>query len=538
MIPTAGVADVATGADASAAARAVADLRRRTLGRAARGYAVWVGRAVGWWTIGYLVFWVVVFGIAAFESLPTLDPPLPAAVAPALAGLASLLAFAPLALAGRAPPVALDRRDLYRLALSAAPPYAVLRWRLRARRVAAGAVGAVAGGAWSLLAPALAGTSAPWAAPALALAAVAWVDLGWLRYAGYRRPDEDGREARRVTTALLGLAVAGGAAGALLGVAIGRGWAALGPAGALASASPLVLALPALLALVASAAVRRSLASSWPPRFAPQSLVLTQLQAMRTFQWIARAAGLPMRGEADAFVRDRLLAALFDRPDAVRPRRSLRPPPATAPLWRAFAWRAASAWVRRRTWPRLASLATTLGAAAGALAAGVAASPRPTALPESGFVTPGDAFGQGVLVAAVVFGAAWWAARAWGSWLGPSLPAGTLPVDPGTRTAGRLAVGGAALALGLGLAALVGVLAGLGPTLAAAWGAALLLATVGVVLEKYGTWSGVGAGGWEAQLVAALVAAAPTMLAVAFGAPGLAPIASALVLAVAWVLPV
>jgi hypothetical protein len=299
-----------------------------------------------------------------------------------------------------------------------------------------------------------------------------------------------------------------------------------------------VLALPALLALAAHAAVRRSLAHAWPPRFAPQSLVLSQLQAMRTFQWIARAAGVPMRGEADAFERDRLLAALFDRPDAVRPRRSLRPPPATAPRWRALAWRAASAWVRRRTWPRLASVATTLGAAAAALGVGgYAAGGGSPATPQTGFVDPGDAFGQGILVAAAVFGAAWWAARAWGPWLGPSLPAGTLPVDAGTRTTGRLAVGGVALGLGVALAIGVGALAGLAFAASAVLGAGILLATVGVVLEKYGTWSGVGAGGWEAQLVAALVAAAPTMLAAAFGVPGLAPIGSAVVLAIAWLLP-
>lgn len=528
------------GADpgATAAARAVADLRRRTLGRAGRGYLVWVGRAVGWWTIGYLVFWFVVFGISAVESLPTLDPPLPSVIPLALAGLASL-AFAALVATGRAPPIALDRRDLYRLGLAPAPPYAVLRWRLRARRVAAAIVGAVAGGVWSLLAPPLLALNAPWAAPALALAAVAWVDVGWLRYAGYRRLDDDGTAARRAAGALIAIAVAGGVGGAGLGITLGAGWAGLGPAGALANGSPFVLALPVLLALAAHAAVRRSLARTWPPRFAPQSLVLSQLQAMRTYQLIARAARLPMRGEADAFVRDRLLAALHDRPDAVRPRRSLRPPPADAKQWRALAWRAASAWVRRRTWPRLASLATTLGAAVAALGVGGYASGIwPSAAPQTGFVEPGNAFGQGVLVAAAVFGAAYLAARAWGPWLGPSLPSGTLPVDTSTRTTGRLAVGGTALVAGIAIAVGVGALAGLGPTAAAAFGAAILLATVGVVLEKYGSWSGVGASGWEAQLVAALVAAAPTMLAAAFEVPGLAPIGNAVVLAIAWLLPV
>ncbi|MEI2422031.1 hypothetical protein V6O07_17265, partial [Arthrospira platensis SPKY2] len=95
--------------------------------------------------------------------------------------------------------------------------------------------------------------------------------------------------------------MAAAAAGTLLGVAVDPAWAALGPAGALATHHPLVLAVPALLAIAMHRAVRRSLAAAWPPRFAPQSQVLTQLHAMRAFQMIAGVAGLPTRREADAF---------------------------------------------------------------------------------------------------------------------------------------------------------------------------------------------------------------------------------------------
>lgn len=528
----------ATGGTLRTDRRAIADLRRHTLGRATRGYVAWIGRAVGWWTIGYLIFWIALFTVSAVQSLPPLEPPLPATVPVALAGLAAL-AFAGLGALGPTPSVSLDRRDLYRLALAPLEPYAVLRHRLRVKRATAAAGGALAGAAWTVVAPAWAGAAAPWAAPGLALAAIAWTDLAWLRYAGFRRPDAVGAVARRAVLAAIALAVTGALAGTLLGIALDPAWAALGPAGALATRHPLALVAPALLALAAHHAVRRSLASAWPPRFAPQSQVLTQLHAMRTFQMIAAAAGLPTQREADAFARDRLLGALHDRADAVRPRRSLRPPPADAPRWRAIAWRAASAWIRRPAWPRLVSVATTLAAAAGALAVGgIVAGRSPAAAVPTELGGAVDPLGQSILFAAAVFGVAWWTARAWAPWLGPTLPTGTLPIDARTRTGGRLAVGAGALGLSLVAVTAVGVAAGFAPTLPTIGGAAVLLVTVGAVLEKYGSWSGVGAGGWEAQVVAALVAAVPTTVAVLVGAPEAGPVLHALLLGAAWAWPV
>lgn len=92
---------------------AVRYLRGRTVGRSLVAYREWVGRAVGWWTIIYLIFWLVIFVIAGLETLTPLEDPLanPQLV---LLGIGGLL-FASLALAGRTPPVILDRRDLYRL---------------------------------------------------------------------------------------------------------------------------------------------------------------------------------------------------------------------------------------------------------------------------------------------------------------------------------------------------------------------------------------------------------------------------------------
>ena len=68
---------------------AVPYLRRRTVGRAAESYRRWIGRAVGWWTILYLIFWLVVFviaGVETIEPLPTFLPSPAAVLAAAGAG--------------------------------------------------------------------------------------------------------------------------------------------------------------------------------------------------------------------------------------------------------------------------------------------------------------------------------------------------------------------------------------------------------------------------------------------------------------------
>ena len=174
---------------------AIGWLRRRTLARALRAYLSWIGRAVGWWTIGYLAFWVVVFATAGVESLPRAEAAADVPLA-ALAGALAAVAFLALSVAGRIPTGVLDRRDLYRLGLAPAAPGDVLGLRLTERRLWRATVGAGVGGVWSLVAPALFHVHAPWAAPALALLAVAHADLGWLRYAGFRRSDAEGRAAR------------------------------------------------------------------------------------------------------------------------------------------------------------------------------------------------------------------------------------------------------------------------------------------------------------------------------------------------------
>src|SRR5690606_16646164 len=221
---------------------AVAYLRRRNVGRAADDYRRWIGRAVGWWTVLYLLFWVVVFAVAGVESLAPLERRLPHPGGLfALAGLVALLAAG---LGGRTPPVILDRRDLYRLGLGLQRPWHVLRWRWLVKQASGVAAALLLGGAWSLVAPAWFGLSAPYAAPAQLLL--------------------------------------GGASGPFADPL-----SLLDPLGGLTRATPLTLVVPALLALASHLCVRRTLAHDWPPRFAPQSLVLSQVQALRTFELMA-----------------------------------------------------------------------------------------------------------------------------------------------------------------------------------------------------------------------------------------------------------
>jgi hypothetical protein len=507
---------------------AVTWLRRRTLARATRGYLVWIGRAVGWTTIAYLLFWVVVFATAGVQSLPRADAP-PAGPWAAVAGAIAALAFLALTAAGRTPPVVLDRRDLYRLGLAPTAPYEVLRLRLDERRLLRVAVAGGVGAVWSLVAPPLFLIDAPWAAPALALLAVAHADVTWLRYAGFRRPGAEGRAVRRAAAAAIAAAAGLAALGLLDGVLPGA--ARFGLAAAGTTAHPGALLAPAALALAAHAAVRRSLRSSWPPRFAAQSLVLTQLQAMRTLRLLAGVAGMASGGEAEATERERLLAALHDRPGATRPRRSLRPPALGQPVGRALAWRAALALHRR---PRavqlqLLVLAVGAGAAAWAAAPALVAAPPPVAVGPTtvDVAAAGDPLGATIVAAVGVLAAAWLWARAGAALLGPALPRGTAPIEPLERTRGRLTVPFAVLAAaalpGYGVWVLLrGALTGgaAGPDLLLAGVAlTLLLLTVLVALEKYATWTGTSASSWEPTLVAALVATLPGLLLGLFGVP-------------------
>lgn len=551
---------------------AVAYLRRRTVWRSLKTYWAWVGRAIGWWSILYLIFWLVIFALSGAEMVTTLAQPAPLTVPYAVA-LAVALLFLGLLTSGRVPPVIVDRRDLYRLALAPSPPFAVLRYRLTLRRAVVAAVAAVLAGLWSFLAPRYFHVAAPWAAPAAALLAMTYGDVAWLRYSGFRLRDDVGVAARRAAAWLVaavavttGLATwlaytawtAGGAAsggGAWLATSpVGAALADLGPLAALTSASPVVLLVPLALALAAQAAVRRSLAERFPPRFAAQSLVLTQLQAMRAFQLLAGLAGMRLGQEGDAGERARLLAALHDRPGATRPARSLKPPGLDQPRWRAVAWRTANELYRRPRLAQVRSALLTIGAAVSLLAAAqvVAGVPAPALTGEvldgvgAAAAAPTTFAGTfagalGLLLAALV------TARAGAGLLGPGMVRTGLPLAPSERARGRtypaLWLFAAATLVAAPLLALVrsttgGTLPEPATLLTTLMAYAGLLLTCLVSLEKYASWSGAAATRWEPQVVAALLVALPMLVLVALGVPTWVMPAQFLLLAIVWLVEV
>jgi len=549
---------------------AIAYLRRRTVWRSLHSYRVWVGRAIGWWSILYLIFWLVVFALSGAEMVTTLEQPFPLTV-PFAAALVVAMLFLGLLAAGRAPAVVLDRRDLFRVALAPSTPLKVMRYRMNLRRSLMIVGAALAGGLWSFIAPHYFHVGAPWAAPAAALVALAYFEIGWLRYAGFRSTAATGRAARKAATWLIVAAVVTTAAAVWFGYQSISGQAGavdgsstaatgfdvlglLGPLSALTESSPVVLVVPLLLALFAHLAVRRSLLEQFPQRFAAQSLVLTQLQAMRTFQLLAGIAGVRGGQEADAGHRARLLAALHDRPGATRPARSLKPPGLDQPAWRAIAWRTASELYRR---PRIAQVRLallTVGAGMALLAAAQVMSGAPAA-PPSGAVLDGvgaaaaapTTFAGSFAGALGVLLAAFLTARAGAGLVGPGLARAGLPIGAADRSRGRttpaLWIFAFATVMAFPLLMLLRSLTGGGMpdpstlprTLMAYVG---LLLTCLLALEKYSSWSGAPASRWEPQVVAALLVALPMLVLVALGAPTWVLPAQFLLLAIVWIVEI
>lgn len=459
----------------------VTQLRRRTLGRALRSYVDWIGRAVGWWTIGYIMFWAVLFAIAGVEMLGRLEEPLDFP----LGTLSSLIltgVFGSLVYRARSAPVYVNRRDVYRLVLSPAAPFAVLRWAFLKSWIGRGLAGLAAGALVTLVSPYWFHVTPWFAGPALALILIGLHNLSWVRYWQWGNAEADLR---------LLLALPAATALALLGVFL----PGFGLTGALVSGSPLMLLTPLLLAVGSAVLVHRTLESTYPPRFAAQSFVLSELQAIRQTNLLAAMAGMPASG--DPAQRARLLAALHDRPGVTRPRRSLRPPRPGAPQAQAFAWRTLSMLARRPLTAQLRLIIQFVLAGAAALFAPLAGS-------------------FGFLLAALVM------ANLAAFTLGHGNYPKHLPIRPQQRTLGR--------ALPAGIIALTAALASwlLAPVLlgdALPPDYVLLLGTLylGAVLwtEKYSSWTGTPATRMEAWLLGALLASAPALLLPAFGAPGL-----------------
>lgn len=482
-------------------------LRRQTLTRAVAGYVRWFQRAVGWWTAAYLLFWLGVFIVAGVQSAAPLTEPL--TISPVLITALGVGALLVVLLPRAAPPVWLDRRDLFRLGVAPLRPWRALTWRYRLKQATFALAGALIGSAWWVTAYVLTGVGAPVAPLTSALYGLLLLDVSWLVYARHAQHGAwEGRTwtARSlkylsaVTVAALALP---GLMAAALGGEAGRLLNSLDPLAGILGGSLLSAALLIGLLAWSRALVKGSLAGEWPSRFPPHCLLLSQVQAMRTLELVAALSGGgsgSSQGE-----RKRLLAVLRDERSAVRPERSLPLPGAGRPQWLALAWRAALASLRSPLHQLALTLLLGLASAVAAL-----------------YLAPS----QGALVAGLLVVAT--AARL----LGPPLGQGALPVSPGARALGRtlpaLSVLGVLLLTGYALTTQLTTL--LSPLVAGAvltavplvlpgmLVSAVLLALTGVLaLEKYSTWSGATPGRLESQLVSALLAALPGMLLPALG---------------------
>ena len=448
------------------ASSAVAYLRRRTLWRAARGYLDWVGRAVGWASVVYLVAWFAVFLVSGVQLLEPLESPpsvpfLPLA-ANALLGIFLLSPF----LRPHVPPVTLSRADLYRLALAPAPPWASLRWAFTLGGLIYASAGLVVGASWSLLAFTYFAENAPLAGPALALLAPARLGLAWLAYAA----EAPGERAALVLLVFVSCA---------LGTAL-PGW---GLAAALYHPSPLTLFQPTVLLMLTLWAARASLRESFPPAFPAQCLVLSELRAMSTLAFLSTGATDPAR-------RGELLAQLRDKPPRGA-RWRLPAPPASWGAAGAYGWRTALSLLRRPLSSHAFLVVLVIASSFGVLS------------PAVGLL--------GVLFAALLLG------QTLLRLVGPAAPALPLPVTPADEALGRALPGG--LAAGLVVAVTLAVAATLGVTLA---GGALLLAATqpllgALLLVKLSSLTGLPHQRFEAWLVAALLALTPGLLLAPLG---------------------
>ncbi len=461
------------------ASAGVSYLRDLTLKRSTRSYVDWIGKSVGWWTILYLIFWLVVFLIAGIELLEQLDEPLGLPVGPAFATITTMI-FGSLIYRVRAAPVHVNRRDVYQLVLSQAQPFNVMRWPFLKIWLMRGTAGLLIGGVWTVVAPYWLHIQPYWAAPALALILISIVNLNWIRYWQRDNPTADLRLLILLPAATFL---------ALIGVFV----PAAGLTGAFVSSSIFSLTAPLLLAAVSSLLVHRTLQHEYPPRFAAQSFVLSELSAMRQMNMIAAMAGV--QGFDDPAYRQRLLATLHDRPGATRPSRHLRPPPAGAAQWRAIAWRT---WLMLLRRPVLSQIRVVL---------------------QFGLVVLGAIFAPrlgsfGLLLMTFVMG------NLASFTLGAGAYSRSLPLSGSQRTLGR--------SLPAGLLAIAAAVAGwlLLPLLGAGPVGFDLLALLVVILlsavlwlEKYSTWVNTPAHRMEAWGVASLLATAPAMLLDAFGAP-------------------
>jgi hypothetical protein len=449
---------------------AIRFLRARTLKRGFWTYWNWIERSIGWGSVLWLVGWAVFVAISGAEMLPRLKNPISSSSFPLAFSAGAFVILLWSVIRASAPPVYLNRQDLYRIGLAPIDGSRALAWPLWSARGLWFAFGLVLGGIWSLAANTWFATFAPFAAPALGFILAAQVDLEWLSYTS--------RDTGKARVWLIGLIVG------ILALAVIGIFSSIGLAGALWTSSPFALLAPAGVAFAAYLGTRASLGETYPPKFAIHSAALAQLRALNAqllFGW---------RPDPDQ-VR-RFKAQLRQSTSSTRPTRFLPAPDAKYGAAGMLAWRTALAILRRPVADQIVLVVQLLLVAAtgSSLVRG----------------TGGLAIQILPLMALL------------GSLIGPEFTRKLVPVGGQARTIGRTIVG---LAL-IGATGLIGSL--ILPFIFGPTSLELIVLTVTraalalVLLEKFSAWFRVPTSSTEARAGGALIAGLPMLIADAFGA--------------------
>ncbi len=394
-------------------------LRRDALRRSLRSYAKWISDGIGWGAVAYLLAILVAVVISGLDSIPRLDPPLPAAKmnVPFSILLAAYFAGG-LLFPRRLTPVTVSRSDLAYLVLAPLAPIEVLRWPRFRNALAGSAAVVLIGLAWTVTADGMFAVPLYLAIPASICLLITAQGLEWLRYARGQRiiGPLNGRiwHLAVIFLALLGLA-----------------YPSLGLSAPFLRPMPIGAIGWGVLAIGVSLAVGATLRVRYPPSFAHQSHILGQLRFL-TFSSL-------------------LTGSWFDPDHLIRLQRQLRtgrrrgPPPIHILPFPAvwgdtglIAWRTLQQILRRSFREQVGLLFLML------LVTSLSAHP------------PSDPVGLAT--------ASWAVGLLSARLLGPPLRPDHLPIRPLQRTAGRMlpgAVLSALVALGvlLPLAAIVSLLA-------------------------------------------------------------------------------
>jgi hypothetical protein len=448
---------------------AIRFLRARTLKRGFWTYWNWIERSIGWGSVLWLIGWAVFVAISGAEMLPRLKEPISSSSFPLAFSAGAFVILLWSVIRASAPPVYLNRQDLYRIGLAPIDGARALAWPLWSARGLWFAFGLVLGGIWSLAANTWFATFVPFAAPALGFILAAQVDLEWLSYTS--------RDTGKARVWLISLIV-GILALAVLGI-----FSSIGLASALWTGSPFVLLAPTGVAFAAWLGTQSTLGETYPPKFAIHSAALAQLRALNAqllFGW---------RPDPDQ-VR-RFKAQLRQSTSSTRPTRFLPAPDAKYGAAGMLAWRTALAILRRPVADQIVLVVqlVLVAATGSSLVRG----------------TGGLAIQILPLMALL------------GSLIGPEFTRKLVPVGGQARTIGRTIVG-------LALIAATGLISSLiVPFIFGPSSLELIVLTVTraalalVLLEKFSAWFRVPTSSTEARAGGALIAGLPMLIADAFG---------------------